>query len=269
MTSAALMENCLRWNRTRASYRPAGEVFDTTRAEVVGLDESDAKLFVKAHHYSGSYPAARFRAGIVVKPPFAPAYLGGVAVFSVPMTQSVIPATLALAPAHGVELGRFVLLDSLEANAETWFLGRAFRLLKRHLPEVKGVVAYCDPVERRNAAGELVKRSHTGTIYRAHNAIYRGQGKGRTLWLLPNGQVASERALSKLRSGECGTEYAARQLLEQGAPARLFAESGADWIERLKNTGFLQPLAHPGNHRFVWRLDGARLSPDSGTRRPE
>jgi len=260
MDLSELTSHCQRWRARRASYRPAGEVFDTRRAEVALLDEPTAKHFVQTHHYSRSYPAARLRAGIFVKPPLGREYLGGVAIFSVPMTQQVIPATLGL-PAHeGVELGRFVLLDSLEANAETWFLGRAFRLVKTKLPEVKGIVAYCDPLARLNEQGEVVKRSHTGTIYRAHNAIYRGQGSARKLWLLPNGQIASERAMSKLRSGDQGAEYAARLLLEQGAPPRAFAECAADWVLRLKRTGFLRPIAHPGNHRFIWRLDGAHLS---------
>ena len=260
MGPADLTSDCLRWRCTRASYRPAGEVFNTRRAEVVVLDEVDARRFVQEHHYSHSYPAARFRAGIMVKPENGRDYLGGVAVFSVPMTQHVVPATLGLPPANGVELGRFVLLDSLEANAETWFLGRAFRLLRTQLPEVKGVVAYCDPLPRFNDKGELVKRSHTGTIYRAHNATYRGQGKSRTLWLLPNGHVASERALSKLRTGDCGAEYAARQLLEQGAARQRRNETASDWVQRLKRTGFLRPLAHPGNHRFAWRLDRKPMS---------
>lgn len=249
-----MFSQCQRWRHSRASYRPAGEVFNTQRAEVVLLDERTAKDFVCTHHYSRSYPASRLRAGVVVKPAFQKEYLGGVAVFSVPMTQRVIPATLDLPPTQGVELGRFALLDSLEANAETWFLARAFKLLRASLPEVKGVVAYCDPVERASEAGVLVKRGHTGTIYRAHNASYRGQGSRRTLWLMPNGQAVSERALTKLRTEDVGREYAERQLRDQGAPARVIGETPSLWLQRLRSEGFLRPLAHPGNHRFVWRL---------------
>ncbi|VTU44305.1 hypothetical protein [Variovorax sp. RA8] len=56
------------------------------------LDEREAKAFVEEMHYSGSYPAARCRAGIFVKEPFQQARLPGVGVFSVPMNQKVIPA---------------------------------------------------------------------------------------------------------------------------------------------------------------------------------
>ena len=102
-----------------------GELFDSRWAAFVPLDETRAKAFVVKHHYSGSYPAARFRAGVVIKQPFQPERLYGVGVFSVPMNQAVIPAYFdGLLPNQGVELGRFVLLDELTANAESWALAR-------------------------------------------------------------------------------------------------------------------------------------------------
>lgn len=255
-----LITQCQRWRNGRSSYRPAGEVFDTSRASIELVDEATAKAFVEQHHYSRSMPAARLRVGVFVKPAFGEAFLGGVMVFSVPMTQRVIPSTLKVPAEQGVELGRMVLLDSLASNAETFSLGKAFKLLRRTLPEVRGVVAYCDPLERRDADGTLTKRGHTGTIYRAHNAVALGRGSARTLWLLPDGRVASERAMSKLRAGDTGHEYAERMLRDAGAPRRETAEAGAEWILRLKKDGFLRRLAHPGNFRFAWRLDGQKLA---------
>lgn len=247
---------CQRWNNRKVRYRPPGEVFNPSCAEVVDLPEKDARAFVEQHHYSHSFPAARFRVGLMVKPRFGREYLGGVAVYSVPMTQSVIPSVLpGLAPAHGVELGRLVLLDTPEvgvSNAESWFIARAHRLMRRNLPEVQGVVAYCDPVERRDAGGQLVKRSHTGVIYRASGCVWRGMSSPRTLLLTPDGQIASERALSKLRSGDQGRDYAEAQLRERGAPPRGTHEAPADWLVRLRAIGFLRPIRHPGNLRFAW-----------------
>ena len=119
---------CQRWDRRRSSYRPAGEPFDPSRCAVEPIEEREAKAFVLAHHYSGSYPAARFRAGVFVKEPFGQARLAGVGVFSVPMNQRVVPAYFpGLAPAQGVELGRFVLAPELAANAESWSLARMRR----------------------------------------------------------------------------------------------------------------------------------------------
>jgi hypothetical protein len=113
---------------------------------VAPVGEVEAKDFVEAHHYSRAYPAARFR-------------FGGTG------TESV-------------ELGRFVLLDEVPFNGETWMLGQCFS----------------DPFPRTDSSGREVFRGHLGTIYRAHNARYLGRGTPRTLRLLPDGSVLSERA---------------------------------------------------------------------------
>lgn len=249
---------CQRWKERKVRYRPPGELFDPSRAEVVVLGESDAKRFIERNHYSGSYPAAKFRVGLLAKPRWGAAYLGGVAVYSVPMTQQVIPAVLGMDASLGVELGRLVLLDTpeLTANAESWFVARAHRALRSRFPELRGVVAYCDPIERLDASGQLVKRSHTGVVYRALGCQRKGISSPRTLWLLPDGQVASERAMSKLRAGECGRDYAEQQLRNKGAPVRGPLEGGDQYLKRLKQEGFLRPLRHPGNLRFAWEWKG-------------
>jgi hypothetical protein len=258
-TLEEVTSKCQRWRERKVRYRPPGEVFNPSRAEVVVLPERDAKAFIETHHYSKSYPAARFRVGLLVKPALGAEYLGGVAVYSVPMTQQVIPSVLeGLNPKEGVELGRLVLLDSKElvSNAESWFVARAHRLLRATFPQLKGVVAYCDPLERRDESGQLVKRSHTGVVYRALGCLLRGTSSPRTLWLTPDGQVASERALSKLRAGDQGREYAEQMLRERGAPRRGLNETPVSWLERLKAESFLRPMRHPGNLRFAWDWRG-------------
>jgi hypothetical protein len=243
---------CQRWRNGRARYRPAGEVFDHSHAAVEEIDETTAKAFVIGHHYARSYPAARFRAGLFLQPPHQRERLVGVAVFSVPMNQRVVPKYLECAPNDGVELGRFVLLDEIAANAETWFLARAFRRLRTRLGS-HGVIAYSDPSERCNIHGETVKRGHIGTIYKAHNARYRGRASARTLLLAPNGVVVCDRTLSKIRGDERGRDYALAQLLALGAPPRQRFESGHDYAIRLR-ADFLRPLPHPGNHTFTWKF---------------
>lgn len=252
---ALLMSQCQRWNKRRASYRPAGEVFDPRWASVEPIDERAAKAFIVEHHYSGSYPAARFRAGLLIKEPFKKERLCGVGVFSVPMNQQVIPAYFEeLEAREGVELGRFALHDDIPANGESWTIARMKRLLRVELPEVKGVVAYSDPLERRTADGEVTKPGHTGCIYRATNATYRGRSSARTLWLTPCGVSLPDRMLSKIRLGEQGEGYAMDKLAALGAPRRGMGESGVDYIAKLKTSGWMRPLRHPGNLAFTWRL---------------
>jgi len=250
---AHVFQQCLRWNARRHSHRPAGEPFDSSRYGVEELDEPTAKAFTVAHHYSGTYPAARFRVGMFEQLPHRASRLVGVAVFSVPMTQTLVPKYLGVAPSLGAELGRLVLLDHIPGNAESWFLARAFRLLRKSLP-LAGVVSFCDPVPRFDAAGRQIKRSHTGVIYRAHNAQYRGRTHPRTLLLMPNGLCASDRTLSKIRNEEPGIDYAMRQLRAAGAPPRHLGETPAEWLWRLRHKeGFFRAMRHPGNHAFCWQ----------------
>lgn len=107
---------------------------------------------------------------------------------------------------EAVELGRFVLLDSVPGNGETWFLGRCFEQLRTH--GLFGVVSFSDPTPRTSSSGDRVFPGHVGTIYQAHNAAYLGRGTARTLRLLPDGSVFSARTAQKIRSQERGWQHA-------------------------------------------------------------
>ena len=246
---------CQRWRHGREHYRPAGELFDPRYASVQRIDTATAKQFICNHHYAHSFPAARLNAGLFVKKPFSAEVLAGVCTFSVPMSQSVVPALLdGLDPSLGIELGRLCLLDEVEGNGESWVLGQSFRLLRKHLPEVRGCLAYCDPSPRYSRNGELVKRGHIGTIYHATNGTLRGRSKPRTLLLAPDGSLANERALCKLRNGESGANYVERMLRDMGAAPRRLSESGADYLRRLIDGNFFVKQRHPGNLCFTWRI---------------
>lgn len=240
---------CQRWRNKRDSYRPAGEPIQTSRYEVAPIaDDRTAKDFVLAHHYSGSYPAARRRFGL-----YRSTQLVGVAVFSHPSNEKV----LSLFGEHAkesIELGRFVLLDEVPANGETWFLGRSFSYLRE---EFRGVISFSDPVGRTNQEGAEVFPGHLGSIYQAHNALYLGRSTPRILRLLPDGSVFSARTLQKIRSKEKGWEYAVETLCRHGAakPADEDLKSWiTTWLPRIT-----RPLRHPGNHRYAWELARRRF----------
>src|SRR5438067_13926750 len=75
-----------RWRQRRDLYRSAGEVIRTRLYDVAAMPAAAAtKAFVVRHHYSGSYPAARFRFGL-----YRAAELQGVAVFSHPCSDRVL-----------------------------------------------------------------------------------------------------------------------------------------------------------------------------------
>lgn len=248
-----------RWREGNESYRRPDEQIVTRHYSVEAIpDDTTAKSFVQQHHYSHSYPSAVHRFGL-----YEHAELVGVAVFSTPMSAGVT-ANWFNCPA--VELGRFVLLDRVPGNGETWFLGQCFRELRK--TEVGGVVSFSDPIPRTGQNGERVFPGHIGTIYQAHNATYAGRGTARTLRLLPDGTVLSERALSKIRSGEPGWVYSVGLLTQHGAPEPYCLSAGHPDTQELRAWVSTQlprltrTLRHPGNHRYLWSLRNKSYQPN-------
>lgn len=249
-----ITDACQRWLDGLASYRPAGEPINPREFEVEQLvgagADGIASRFVEAHHYTASYPAARFRFALR-----RGVELAGVAVFSEPPQ----PKSLADFPEPGaaVELGRLVLLDEVPANGESWFVARCFELLKRS--GIEGVLSMSDPVATTNARGEATFGGHIGTIYQALNARFVGRATPRTRRLLPDGRVFSGKAWQKLRTckpgGSCsrGWKYAAELLIDAGAAVPDFrqVESLAAWAKFWVPL-VTRPLRHPGNYRYLW-----------------
>lgn len=238
-----------RWLARRDSYRRPDEPIRTLEHEVSEIpDDTTARAFVEAHHYSGSYPAARARFGLYRGPE-----LVGVAVFSHPANDRVITNLGGgLGARDGMELGRFVLLDEVAGNGETWFLARCFDLLRAR-GDVAAVVSFSDPTPRSCADGRVLFAGHVGTIYQAHNAAYLGRGTARTLRLLPDGRVFSDRAAQKVRARERGWAYAVEQLVAHGAPAPRDGEDLGAWL-RGALALVTRTMRHPGNHRYAWAL---------------
>lgn len=242
-----LTQICQRWRAQRSSYRPAGEPIDTRAYEVATIDaDNPAKAFVQSHHYSGTYVAARERFGI-----YRAADLVGVAVFSVPAQ----PLALACVPGDArsrVELGRFVLLDDVPANGESWFLGRCFSLLRR--AGYTGVVAFSDPAARTTQGGERIFGGHIGTIYQATNAAYLGRSKAETRRMLPDGTVIHGRALAKVRRRDQGYRYVVQRLCAHGAEPLGEHDDARAWVQRWVGQ-LCRPLRHPGNYKYAWALE--------------
>lgn len=234
---------CQRWRSGRCSWRPEGEAFDARSFEVAAIsDDTTARRFVVENHYSKTYPAARRRFGLYTRA----AELVGVAVFSVPARAAVL-APIPGGMAAGVELGRFVLLDEVPANAESWFLARCASALARE--GFEGAVAFSDPNPRATTAGALVFPGHVGTIYQASSAVYLGRSKRHQLLLLPDGRSFNRRALSKIRRRETGWRYAVEQLIAAGAqePGDLSLEL---WLP-LALGAVVRRVEHPGCLKYA------------------
>lgn len=278
MTSSTLTPAstaCQRWALGRSSWRRVSEGgFDARRFHVDQIPEAQARAFVCTHHYAASYPAARFAWGLFTDDPrliVDGVGLVGVAVLSVPMSAAVLTNVFPeLDPfTESLELGRFVLVDAVPANAESWFLGQVWR--QAAAAGIRGVVSFADPMPRQRTVtdvdelGQLSTRTetitpgHVGVIYQATNAIALGRSTARTLNYVPSaGIVLSERTLSKIRTGEQGADAGERHLIALGARARRAGEEPRSWLrDALEEIG-VRKIRHPGNHRYAWPLGSVR-----------
>lgn len=245
-------DTCQRWRDGRHSWRHRSDGgFDKARYDVALIaDDTLAKQFVTRHHYSSSYGAAIHRVGL-----FDQGTLVGVAVYSSPMSAKVLTGSFPhLDPyTEAVELGRFVLLDEVPANAETFFLAHSFRIIREL--GVRGVVSFADPYPRVAEDGTVVSPGHVGTIYQAANGYHAAQrSTPRTLHVDRAGRVVSARALQKIRKQEQGHEYAERQLVRAGAHAPRAGEDMRAWLRQALTDAGYQRVRHPGNYRYLFAV---------------
>ncbi len=246
-----IVDFCQRWTDGRGSRRPPGEPINPREYDVAIGDPRRSVRFVRQHHYLGTasapaHPLELYRRGTLV----------GVALFGPPASMNAHRAVFpTLAPAEAVNLGRFVLLDEVPGNGESWFIARCFDLLLSR--GVLAVESCADPEPRTTKHGELVFGGHVGTIYQATNGHYVGKTNPSTRHLLIDGTTFSNRAGGKIRNAERGRRYAARQLVARGAdpiePGEDVREWLAYWLPRLTRT-----VRHYGNHRYLWCLDRRR-----------
>ncbi len=245
-------EYCQRWLQRQHTWRHARDGgFDPRHYDVAPVDELSAKAFVETHHYSRAYPAAIKRYGL-----FDSGTLVGVAVLSSSVAAALRHAFPELEPyEQSLELGRFVLLDQVPSNAETWFLARVFTLAAGE--GVRGVVSYSDPLPRTTLDGRIVFAGHVGHIYQCKGALFTGRTKAETLWLLPDGRLLAPRALAKLRNGEVGRAYVERRLVEYGAEA-LGERDPREWLQASLAAIGARRMRHPGQLRYLFRLGDRR-----------
>ncbi|MFF3982341.1 hypothetical protein [Streptomyces sp. NPDC001828] len=249
---------CQRWRNRRHSWRPTGEGgFDPTRYRVREMPNDlvhTAKAFVLAHHHSGSWPAVRCAYGLIDTDALAAGQLVGVPTLGIPTQVAVLTWVFGrLTPyEESLALNRLVLLDDVPANAETWAQARAFRLAAAR--GVRGVVAHSDPEPRTRLSAhgpEMIFPGHYGTIYQAKGMDYLGKTRPRRLTVLPDGSVLHDRAMSKVRNGECGRGGAERRLVALGARPRNAGEPGRAWLAEALHAAGARGVRHGGCHRYA------------------
>lgn len=240
-----------RWARHEPTWkRPEDGGFDKRLYQVVELSHGDARGFVVEHHYSRSYGAVKKigRWGMVER---ATGRLVGVAAFGVPASRHLLPMVFpGLGYDRAVELLRFVLLDRVPSNAETWFAAQALHALAGH--GVLGVVAHSDPVPRV-VDGQVLMPGHIGGIYRDGSWPFVGQAKRRIMRQLPDGTILNDRTAQKLRAGERGAGGVVRTLVKFGAQPLGVDDDAAEYLS-FWTAQLTTPVEQPGVLRYVRRL---------------
>ena len=128
-----------------------------------------------------------------------------------------------MSPLDSIELGRFVLLDSVPANGENWFLTAK----RSSACEATGWQASWASVMHNGRNGRPSRAR--GICCQATAATYLGRTEPITVRLLSDGTVFNDCAIQKIRSGEHGWLYAA-VLLERFGAAPAPRDGREDWL---------------------------------------
>lgn len=268
-----------RWRDHRGTFIVPDDRFDPRNYEVAYIPSDKVAMdFVLQHHYEDGYPAARFRYGLYDRQ----GQLCGVAIYAtiagnlgtctpfpwveVEQVDAVDKKTgEVLLKRNGapkirnvyrgaefcVTLARFVLLDHVEANAESWFIARCHELLRE--TDVRGIISFSDPFPRTNRTGEQTFVGHVGTIYQATNAVYVGRSRADDKLLFPDGSMVAGRSKSKVQGAEQGADGFARLLEKHGATPRRPWESLVAYVEAWLPL-LTRSVKHTGNHKYLWAL---------------
>ncbi|MEE9472288.1 MAG: hypothetical protein V3W32_11280, partial [Gemmatimonadota bacterium] len=130
-----------------------------------------------------------------------------------------------------LELNRLAFSDRLPRNSESRALGVAFRLFRKHRPDIEWILSYSDATQ-----------SGDGTIYRATGFVLTGIKRNTEIYGLPDGSTISGHALSP------GGSSATREKLgvdQTAAPGKVLRELGARQLEgfQIRYLYFLNPEA--------------------------
>ena len=165
------------------------------------IKSADANAFVKSHHYSGKVAQnSQLHLGV-----FLNDRLHGVMQFGPSLDKRKIQGLVEGTQWHEfLELNRMAFDDVLPRNSESRALSIAWRLLKKHAPQVKWVVSFADGTQ----CGD-------GTIYRAAGFVLTGiKENGQILeW---NGERVAKKTLDNKNYPMIGGKYYSRVLIERG-----------------------------------------------------
>jgi hypothetical protein len=167
------------------------------------IASADAIAFVKAHHYSGKVAQnSQLHLGV-----FLEGRLHGVMQFGPSLDKRKIQGLVSGTQWHEfLELNRMAFDDVLPRNSESRALSIAWRLLKKHAPQVKWVVSFADGTQ----CGD-------GTIYRAAGFVLTGIKENAQILQMPDGSLIARKTLDNPNHMTDAGKFGSSLAREQGA----------------------------------------------------
>lgn len=162
----------------------------------------DAYHYFREHHYSHSCSPNPFPCyGL-----FNGKDLIGVLAFHIPTSENLRKSILGDADKKCVlELHRLFVIDGTPKNTESWFIGKCLKFLKKEIPTIKAVVSFSDPTE-----------GHKGTIYKATNFKFEGQGSPATFYRDKDGRLRYPRQAVYVDGIRIRKNLTRKEALERG-----------------------------------------------------
>ena len=137
--------------------------------EHIDFSESVRRFILKWHYSDYANIQAKETFGLFREGTFLPEMVG-VCVYTRPAGPTAAQKYYPEAPDKCLELRRLCLIDDTPRNAESFFVSRTLKWLRKN-SDWKFVVSYADP-----------EQGHRGTIYKAANFKYEGvTGPGSSL----------------------------------------------------------------------------------------
>ena len=155
-----------------------------------------ARDLVRRVHYSGKVTQnSQLHLGV-----YYAGRLEGVMQFGPPLDRrKVLPLVRGTLWNQMLELNRMAFTDALPRNSESRAMAVAFRMLRKHRPDIKWILSFSDATQ----CGD-------GTIYRASGFVLTGIKRNTTLLRLNDGSVVAAKALDnhRLEGGRFGSSVA-------------------------------------------------------------
>jgi len=142
------------------------------------IPSQDAKRIVQREHYSGKVdPRSQLHIGV-----FYGGELEGAIQFGPPIDRrKMLPLVEGTSWEGMCELNRMAFSERLPRNSESRALSVAFRLLKKHKPQLKWIVSFADAT----LCGD-------GTIYRASGFLLTQIRQNKSMIRMPDGSIAAD-----------------------------------------------------------------------------